>query len=299
MPKTRTFASRVAASSALAILSIIALLPQACSGIGGLGDRCNPSRATDECNGGLACTTTPADAATVRCAHCNDERMVPDTIRARVRDAALADADGQAAERLVRRLLDQRDAGVTNRRLAVAAAAGCAAIVATAAILPGYFAQAENSAAVLFLYPTVILIGVGCVARSWVANRHTAGVLVMDVTATAPSVPGDAFLCSSCSAPLPTKSERTVVVRCAYCGVASVLGIDTTSLAAAARERTTLEGTLQSHTAERRLTAFVALAGVVLAVGGTALMFGAHAAPPAPKTGKGGTAHPARGTSTP
>ena len=41
----------------LTALGALSLAPQACSGVGHEGDRCNPTRGTDECTGALACKT--------------------------------------------------------------------------------------------------------------------------------------------------------------------------------------------------------------------------------------------------
>ena len=92
MLKTKSFASRVAASCALAILALVALLPQACSGIGGVGDRCNPNRSTDECNGGLACTTNDCGVS-VCCPPNVDANSPPECQKAQ----ADCPADGGAA----------------------------------------------------------------------------------------------------------------------------------------------------------------------------------------------------------
>ena len=78
----------------LTALGALSLAPQACSGIGHEGDRCNPNRGTDECNGALACTTNSCGISV--CCPQNPETSASPDCHASQPDCADGGAAGSA-----------------------------------------------------------------------------------------------------------------------------------------------------------------------------------------------------------
>lgn len=231
-----------------------------------------PSKADDgpqllscaACGGTVAPSTAPA----VACPHCNQQVSVPQAIQDRLRDAETLMARPDA---IVAGLIDQPGAKWTGAMFAAAAFFMLTAWpVAIAVLAHNYQLHALSLQGTLFVcvFLAACILGGAALIRGQLVDRQALRLVTFEFAATPPPAAGEPSRCRACSAPLP-ESGRRVVIRCAYCQSANVLGIDLRREASAARQQgQSLEEALARRTSERRRwhgITVVALAAIAVA----------------------------------
>jgi hypothetical protein len=209
----------------------------------------------------------PAAEDSVVCSHCQERTAMPPDVRERVRAAAVWPAARRRVDRLAARLLDQPGAQSTTILLVLSLALIGGAWPATVwAYVHAYrahhltFARGFELAALPFL----LVIDGFFLSRVRMVDRRALASFVSVFGASPPAVPGDPPRCRSCSAPLRTSDDATVV-RCVFCDVSNVTGVDLRSLAGRTEEsQDSLEEELRRRGEERWKWRTLALASTPL-----------------------------------
>lgn len=192
-------------------------------------------------------SAAPADMSHVPCPMCQAKVAVPPAVRARLAgDAALA-REAEAARPLIRRLLDQPGAAVTNRRLFAAH------VVVFLVPLAGGLAYAAlrqrglDSSEYLvgsFLAVAALIVLVTVLATPMLARRVALRACLLDLGARHDGGPR----CRACGAALPDQHQSHVLVRCPWCRCDNILGVDLRPFQAAAdSRRASLRGLLDQR----------------------------------------------------
>jgi hypothetical protein len=209
----------------------------------------------------------PAAEESVVCAHCAERTGMPPDVRERVRAAAEWPAARRRVDRLAAHLLDQPGARSTTILLVLSLALIGGAWPATVwAYVHAYRAHhlTLDRGFELAALPFLLVIDGFFLSRVRMVDRRALASFVTVFGASPPVVPGDPPRCRSCGAPLRTSDDATVV-RCVFCDVSNVTGVDLRSLAGRTEEsQDSLEEELRRRGAERWKWRALALASTPL-----------------------------------
>lgn len=194
---------------------------------------------------------SPSDAPSVACAFCAASVAIPEPLRRKVRDAKSLHASRPRVNALITRLLRQPGARRINRVLIPVAVlmliAWPLSVVATV-ILEGLGSFSYQQRDALFFAPPFFIASLFFFARTQLINRFALHLLTFGFAARAPIKPGAPHTCRHCGGPLPSAAETEAVVRCAYCGFDSVMGVDLeTDAGLSSKQAQTLEQALKSR----------------------------------------------------
>lgn len=206
----------------------------------------------------LACAAcnapaAPSDDAHVTCTACGAEVAIPEDVRTRVRAALVLPRAEQRAAQTVARLLDQpgarRTALTLALSLAVIGAAWPLAVAAGVELWQRHELTWAKGLAVAAL-PFLLIADGFFLSRLRLVDRRALGTLAFRFGARPPACPGGPPTCHGCGAPL--RAADTTVVRCVFCGMANVLGIDLRARASRTHSAaTSLEDALRARGRER------------------------------------------------
>jgi hypothetical protein len=220
----------------------------------------------------LACRRCGAPLAPVAeelavCSHCQERTAMPPDVRERVRAAALLPAARRRVDRLVARLLDQPGAQSTTILLLLSLLfIGGAWPVTVWAYVHAYHAHQLTVARgfELAALPILLVVDGFFLSRVRMVDRRALASFVTVFGASPPAVPGDPPRCRSCSAPLRTSDDATVV-RCVFCDVSNITGVDLRSLAGRTEDsQDSLEDALRKRSEQRWKWRLLALASTPL-----------------------------------
>jgi LSD1 subclass zinc finger protein len=220
----------------------------------------------------LACRRCGAPLAPVAeelavCPHCQERTAMPPDVRERVRAAALLPAARRRVDRLVAHLLDQPGAQSTTVLLVLSLLfIGGAWPVTIWAYVHAYHAHQLTVARgfELAALPILLVIDGFFLSRVRMVDRRALASFVTVFGASPPAVPGDPPRCRSCSAPLHMTDDATVV-RCVFCDVSNITGVDLRSLAGRTQDsQDSLEDALRRRSEQRWKWRLLALASTPL-----------------------------------
>ena len=198
-----------------------------------------------------AAPVSPSDAPSVACGFCAAAVPIPEPLRQKVRAARTLHASRPRVNALITRLLRQPGAHRINRVLVPVAVlmliAWPLSVLMTVIFEElGSFSYEQRDA--LFFAPPFFIAGLFFFARTQLINRFALHLLTFGFAARAPIMPGAPHTCRHCGGPLPPPAEAAVVVRCAYCGFDSVMGIDLeTDAGLSSKQAQTLEQALKAR----------------------------------------------------
>jgi hypothetical protein len=233
----------------------------------------SPSAHVLDCPG-CGVPVAPADALTVTCRQCGVEVAMSDALRAQLQAARAISASRLAADRAVERLLRQPSARRANL-VVLANAAAILVLWPVNGIFPliAYFDPDRASFAWMACFTLGAVLLLLAVARVVLADRHALRLLTLGFAAHAPATVSEPSRCRVCLGPLPARDDGGLVVRCAFCSSANLLGLDVRAEAAVARssEREALAALVRQRSARQRRLVAVAAALGLSAVGGIGL----------------------------
>ena len=212
------------------------------------------ARATVLACPGCGAPVAPSELEHVRCPTCATTVPMPADVRERVRAALLLPREERRAERTVARLLDQPGAQRTALTLAASLALiGAAWPVAIAGTI--HLARTDALTFVrglaLVAMPFLLIADGFFLSRLRLVDRRALATLAFGFGARPPASPGGPPSCHACGAPL--RAADTTVVRCVFCGVANLLGVDLRAHASrTAAAATSLDDALAARARERR-----------------------------------------------
>ncbi len=229
-----------------------------------------PTRADVATCRGCGAPVPPSDRHEVRCEACGTVNAVAPELRQRVAAQRAADETRRATADAVRELLDQPGA---KRASGTAALAAIVALVGWGAVVTAWAWMGLRSLDWFGLGLGVftgwaLTFAAFAFARVSLARRRALQVLTSTFAARPPARPGASPGCRSCGAPLA--ESGSVVVRCGYCDVESVLGLGVRPiLRQVAAHRGSVEDLLRDQRAERgRWVKLALLALAATAAGG-------------------------------
>lgn len=216
------------------------------------------------CRGPVA----PAAEPEVPCAWCGQRLSVPDTLREKVRAAAVVASHAVGA---VKAVLDQPSAPSLDRTFKnVTRALMAAWVVGGAGILAAELNGRSLGEALSFSSVFVFgaVTGGFALFRYLLVDRQALRVLTMHFAALGSEKEGTPRTCRQCRGPLSATTDQ-LVVNCVFCEAPNLLGVDLRTRASAiVEESRSLSQVLEQRAARRRSWRAVAMLGVALVVSG-------------------------------
>ena len=194
---------------------------------------------------------------------------MPPDVRQRVAASEKLPAAEQRVNRLVGRLLNQPGARSTTILLMLSLALiGGAWPVTVWAYVHAYRAHqlTVGFGFALATLPFLLVIDGFFLSRVRMVDRRALASLVTAFGAKPPANPGEPPRCRACSAPL--RESNATVVRCVFCGVSNITGVDLRAVANRTEEsEDSLEAAMQERNAQRWKWRLLALASTPVLVG--------------------------------
>ena len=226
---------------------------------------------------GCGAPLAPVDAPTVTCRHCQAVSTIPGELADKIRAMRTLDRRRTADDAVAAAVLRQRSAWVANLIVFVGGAVMVAACLFTCLVATGLCFFNGKQAGLPHLEGIgVAMAGLGLMliaaVRFLLASRRALRLLTVGFAAREPARAGDPAACRECDGPLPEPAPGAAVVRCVYCGAASVRAADLRVEASIAEKFAGLARdpgeVLAACRRQRRGNQIAGVAGLVLVVGG-------------------------------
>ena len=210
-----------------------------------------------------------ADESVLSCAHCAAPVSVPTTIRVEFSaKARIVDARARS-EQLLRRLLRQPSAALTNGLLLFAVPPIVFGFPIAALLYDELHRHehrlASDGALALFVAGQGLSYGLLWLLQAHVARRAAVRIVATRFAAVPPAAAGEPFSCRRCSGPLSHSGPEVLLVLCRYCRSENILGTQLVPLAQVETNQAADLGTeLSKRTAVERQYRLLALASLAM-----------------------------------
>ncbi len=176
---------------------------------------------------GCGAPQVPAATATVECPQCGARCAMPELLRERLASLETAQVLDARARRALRQVLAQptsRAAFIAVTAMGVVAGGAWAlAVVMFVRAMLTHTLDAELGWHAAW-FPVPVGVMVVLLGWRWLVARQTVHAVMLGFGALAATTPGGPRGCHGCGGPLATAPD-SLVVTCAYCGAANVLGV--------------------------------------------------------------------------